>query len=168
MQEEKTLMPEGSELKEETANSLLTIARSAQGITGAETSVVALAENDAEAIYYADATGKHAGWIRGRRGATAGSGLCGVAFQGYSPVLVCDTKGDTRVRQDHAELLGITTALGAPLYYQDRLLGAVLLFNKADGSEFNTHDEATLAEYTKEAAPLLAEYLENTPQNQES
>ena len=140
-------------------NTLLAIVNEVQGLTGAETAVVALAEKDGEFIHYADAVGKHAAWIRGRRGASAGSGICGVTFQGYSPVLVCDTKGDDRVRQDHAELLGITSALGAPLYYQDRLLGALLLFNKADGSPFDTQDEAKLDEYAKQAAPLLAEYL---------
>jgi GAF domain-containing protein len=150
------------------SNTLLEIARQAQNLTGAETAVVALAENDGEFIYYADAVGKHADWIRGRRGASAGSGLCGVAFQGYSPVLVCNTAGDSRVRQDHAELLGITSALGAPLRFQNRLLGAVLLFNKNDGSEFDSQDESTLAHYSEEAAPRLADYLETAAAVEES
>ncbi len=162
-------MQEETMLKDETAdNSLLAIAGKAQEVTGAETSVVALAENEAEMVHYAEAVGKHAEWVRGRRGASATSGLCGTAFKGYSPVLVCNTAGDDRVRQDHAQMLGITSALATPLYYENRLLGALLLFNKADGSEFNTSDEAALNEYTPDAAAQLAEYLAHQPKPEES
>lgn len=155
MQEKKTTMA----LNETTDNELVAMAREAQAMTGAETAVVALAEDNGAMVHYADGVGKHADWVRGRRGASLGSGICGVAFQGYSPVLVCDTKGDNRVRQDHAELLGIKSALAAPVYHQNRLLGALLLFNKADGSPFDLSDEATLDNYARQVAPRLAEYL---------
>jgi hypothetical protein len=97
------------------------IAKHVQEIVNAETAVVALAESEGEMVYYGAAIGKNAEWILGKRGASATSGLCGTAFQGYQPVLVCRTEGDSRVRQDHAEALGIETALAVPLYYEGKL-----------------------------------------------
>lgn len=64
------------------------IAQHAQEIVNAETMVVALAESEGEIVHYAASAGKHADWILDRRGASATSGLCGTAFQGYQPVLV--------------------------------------------------------------------------------
>ncbi len=93
-----------------------------------------------------------------KKGASATSGLCGAAFQGYQPVLVCRTEGDSRVRQDHAKALGIETALAVPLYYEGKLLGALMALNRNDGSLFDEEAEQVLASYASEAAPLVYQY----------
>lgn len=134
------------------------IAQRAQEIVNAETLVVALAESEGEIVHYAAATGKHAEWILDRRGTSATSGLCGTAFQGYQPVLVCRTEGDSRVRQDHVKALGIETALAVPLYYEGRLLGALMAMNRHDGSLFDEKAERVLADYAQEIAPLVHQY----------
>ncbi len=134
------------------------IAGHVKEIVNAETAVVALAESEGEVVYYAAAVGKHAEWILDRRGASATSGLCGTAFQSYQPVLVCRTEGDSRVRQDHVKALGIETALAVPLYYEGRLLGALMAMNRNDGSLFDEKAERVLADYAKEAAPLVHQY----------
>jgi len=136
------------------------IARYAQEIVNAETMVVALAESEGEVVHYAAAAGKHADWILDRRGAAATSGLCGAAFQGYQPVLVCLTQGDPRVRQDHAKALGIQTALAVPLYYEGRLLGALMALNRNDNSLFDEKAEGVLANYAQEVAALVYQYQE--------
>ena len=134
------------------------IARHIQEIVNAETAVVALAESEGEIVHYAAAAGKHAEWILDKRGASATSGLCGTAFQGHQPVLVCRTEGDSRVRQDHAKVLGIETALAVPLYYEGKLLGALMAMNRMDGSLFDEKAQEVLATYAEEAASLVYQY----------
>ena len=134
------------------------IASHVKEIVKAETAVVALAESEGEVVYYAAAVGKHAEGILGKRGESATSGLCGTAFQGYQPVLVCSTEGDTRVRQDYATALGIQTALAVPLYYESRLMGALMALNRTDGSQFDEEAEQVLADYASEAALGVYQY----------
>ncbi len=133
------------------------IAARTREIVNAQTAVVALAESEGEVVYYAAAVGKHAELILDRRGATATSGLCGVAFREHQPVLVCQTQNDSRVRQDYVKALGIKTALAVPLHYERKLLGALMVLNRTDGSEFNEMAERILADYAKEAALLICQ-----------
>ena len=137
---------------------LNSIAGHVKEIVNAETAVLALAESEGEIVHYAAAVGKHAEWILDRRAAAATSGLCGTAFQSYQPVLVCRTEGDSRVRQDHVKALGIETALAVPLYYEGRLLGALIAMNRTDGSLFDEKAERALADYAKEGALLVHQY----------
>lgn len=137
------------------------IAKSVQEIVNAETSVVALAESEEEIVYYAAAAGKHAAAIVDKRNTSANSGLCGVAFQGKVPVLVCQTAGDHRVRQDHAKAMAITTALAVPVIYEDKLLGALMALNRTDGSEFDEEAEKVLAGYAAEVSSIIFQFCVN-------
>ncbi len=137
------------------------IARHVQQIVNAETAVVALAESEGEIVHYAAAVGKHAEGIFDKRAASATSGLCGTAFESDQPVLVCRTEGDNRVRQDYAKALGIQTALAVPLYYEGKLLGALMVLNRNDGSLFDEEAERVLASYANEAASLVDQYRES-------
>lgn len=134
------------------------IAARTREIVNAQTAVVALAESEGEIVYYAAAVGKHAESILERRGASASSGLCGVAFGSDQPVLVCQTQGDSRVRQDYVKALGIETALAVPLHHQGKLLGALMVLNRTDGSLFDEAAEQVLANYAQEVAPLIHQY----------
>jgi GAF domain-containing protein len=134
---------------------LTEIATHAQALVQAETAVVALAEDGGETVYYAAAVGKHADAILDRRGDAAKSGLCGVAFQGQQPVLVCQTKGDRRVRQDMAETLGIETALAVPILHEDQLQGALMVLNRIDGANYDKAAEQLLADYAEKIAAKL-------------
>ncbi|MBW4576178.1 MAG: GAF domain-containing protein [Aphanothece sp. CMT-3BRIN-NPC111] len=134
------------------------IALRVKEIVNAETAVVALAESEGEIVHYAAAAGKHAEWVLNKKGAAATSGLCGTAFQSNQPVLVCRTEGDHRVRQDHAKALGIDTALAVPLYHEGKLLGALMAWNRNDGSLFDEEAERVLAAYAFEATPLVYQY----------
>ncbi|MDV3002467.1 MAG: hypothetical protein N5P05_004122 (plasmid) [Chroococcopsis gigantea SAG 12.99] len=123
------------------------IAREVQDLTGGETVVVALAEEDGQVMYYAVAIGKHSASIVGKRGATATSGLCGAVSAEGEPVLVCQTRGDTRIRQDIAQALGIETALGVPVYLEGKLLAVLMVLNRVDGKLFDDSDRTILMDY---------------------
>mgnify|MGYP005754491631 CR=1 FL=1 len=128
------------------------IALKAQTLVNAETAVVALAEADGDSVFYAAAVGRHASAIEGKRGAAATSGLCGAAFNSGQSELVCQTQGDLRVRQDLAEALNITTALAVPVKHQGKLLGALMVLNRTDGSAFDETAQAQLETYADEVA----------------
>lgn len=115
----------------------------------AETVAVAIAESDGAVVYYAAAAGKYALQIQGQRGDAASSGLCGTAFNSTCPVLVARTEGDSRVRQDFVSAWGIKTAIATPLYYESRLIGALLAFNRSDGSLFDSESERKLRDYAE-------------------
>lgn len=137
------------------ANQLLEeIAQKVQDILNAETAVVAEVEEE-EVLHYAAAVGKHAQVIKGKRGAIATSGLCGTAIEGNCPILVTKTAGDTRIRQDYVQSLGIYTALAVPLQYRGKLLGAIMALNRIDGSLFDEKAEKRMADYAAEVSPLF-------------
>ena len=131
---------------------LRAIARQAQTLTHAETAVVAIAEEDGNAVFYAAAVGKHAGAIEGKRSMAEKSGLCGAAFASGQSELVCDTRGDLRIRQDIADALGITTALAVPIMRAGELLGAFMVLNRNDGKAFDEEDRDKLDAYGQEVA----------------
>lgn len=130
------------------------IAQKVRELLNAETVVIAEVEEE-EFLYYAAAVGLHAEVIQGKRGTIATSGLCGTAIESNCPILVAKTAGDTRVRQDYVESLGIYTAVAAPLQYRGKLLGAIMALNRIDGSLFDSISEKLLADYADEVCPLL-------------
>jgi GAF domain-containing protein len=134
------------------------IAEQIQKIIDAETAVVALAESEGEVVYYAAAVGKYAELLLDKKAASATSGLCGTAFAGSQPVLVCRAEGDSRVRQDYVKALGIQTALAVPLYYQNQLLGALMALNRNDQGLFDQEAERVLEAYAQQAALLVYQY----------
>ena len=137
------------------ANQLLEeIAQKVLELLNAETVVVAKVEEE-EFLTYAAVVGLHAEVIQGKRGTIATSGLCGTAIESNCPILVTKTAGDTRVRQDYVESLGIYTALAAPLQYRGKLLGAIMALNRIDGSLFDEEAEKLLANYASQVCPLL-------------
>lgn len=134
---------------------LTAIAQHVQTLVGAETAVVALAEEDGQSLYYAAAVGKQAAAIVGKRGATATAGLCGVAVTSGQAELVCQTRGDGRVRQDLVAALGIETALAVPISRDGKQLGALMVLNRQDDQPFDTAAQEILTAYAQDVATLL-------------
>ncbi len=126
------------------------IAQDIQHLTQGETIAIALAESDGQIMHYAVAIGKHAHFIEGKRGETAKTGLCGVAASEGQSVLVCETLGDNRVRQDMAEALGIKTALAVPVYRDGQLFCVLMVLNRLDGQSFTAEDEKRLVDYAEQ------------------
>ncbi len=85
--------------------------------------------------------------IVGKRGDIATSGLCTVVYRDSCPVVVGQTLGDNRIRQDIAVALGIKTALAVPIRVNNRLFGAVMLLNRLDGQELTDRDSLLVEEY---------------------
>lgn len=137
------------------ALTLQTIAEQVQELLQAETVVVMLAESSGEQVYHAAAVGKYAADIVGKRGDAATSGLPGIVFKGSCPVLVENTKGDLRVRQDTAQAWGIKSALAIPLFVQGQLWGALMALNRLDAESFNEQDQQKLVKY----GATISDYL---------
>jgi GAF domain-containing protein len=83
----------------------------------------------------------------GKRGDIATSGLCTVVYPGSCPVVVGQTLGDNRIRQDIAVALGIKTALAVPIRVNNQLFGAVMLLNRLDGQGLTDRDSLLVEEY---------------------
>lgn len=137
------------------AESLRAIAQDIQALTEAETAVVALAEAEGETVFYATAVGKHAAVVEGKRGEAKTSGLCGAAFSSKQPELVCEARGDLRVRQDLVEALNITTALAVPIEQDGRLIGALMVLNRSNGRAFDEETRARLMAYARQVTPRI-------------
>lgn len=137
---------------------LTPIAEQVQQLVNAETAVVAIAEEGGNAIVYAAAVGKHAAFIQGKRSQTATSGLCGAVLESGQSALVCHPQTDVRIRQDLAEQLGITTALAVPVHHDGTLVGALMVLNRRDGTEFTPAAERALVDYAKTVSIAI-----NTP-----
>jgi GAF domain-containing protein len=108
---------------------------------------VIIAQFDGDSIDYRAGAGKNAAAIVGKRGDIATSGLCAVVYQGSCPVVVGQTLGDNRIRQDIAVALGIKTALAVPIRLNHQLFGAVMLLNRLDGGELSDRDSLLVEEY---------------------
>ena len=126
------------------------IAQDVQQLTQGETVAIALAESDGTIMYYATAIGKHATAIIGKRGETAKTGLCGTVASERQSVLVCQTLGDNRVRQDMAEAFGTKTALAVPVYQEGKLFAVLMVLNRLDGQLLNVEDERRLSDYAEQ------------------
>jgi GAF domain-containing protein len=134
---------------------LAQIAQQVQQLVNAETAVVAVSEDAGNAIVYAAAIGKHAAFIQGKRSQTATSGLCGAVLESGQPALVCNPQTDVRIRQDLAQQLGITTALAVPINHNGALIGALMVLNRLDGTEFTPADEQALVQYAETVAGAI-------------
>jgi len=119
------------------------IAQDVQQLTQGETVAIALTESDGTIMYYATA-------IIGKRGETAKTGLCGTVASEGQPVLVCQTLGDNRIRQDMAEAFGTKTALAVPVYQEGKLFAVLMVLNRLDGQLLNSEDEQRLSDYANQ------------------
>ncbi|TVP64041.1 MAG: GAF domain-containing protein [Leptolyngbya sp. LCM1.Bin17] len=128
------------------------MAEQVQQLVKAETAVVAIAEDAGNTIVYAAAVGKHAPFIQGKRSQTSTSGLCGAVLESGQAALVCNPQTDVRIRQDLAEQLGITTALAVPVKHNGALVGALMVLNRLDGTEFTQTEEQALMDYAETVA----------------
>ena len=138
---------------------LTPIAEQVQQLVNAETAVVAVSEDGGSTIFYAAAVGKHAAFIQGKRSQTATSGLCGAVLEAGQTALVCNPQTDVRIRQDLVEQLGITTALAVPVKHDGALVGAIMVLNRLDGTEFTAAEEHALVQH----AETIAEAIRTLP-----
>ncbi|WP_421659497.1 GAF domain-containing protein [Leptothermofonsia sp. ETS-13] len=71
--------------------------------------------------------------------------------------MVCQTGGDSRVRQDQVKALDIETALAVPLIHEGRLLGALMVLNRMNGTPYDQDAEQALIELAESAAVQIAQ-----------
>ncbi|MDF2440457.1 MAG: phosphoserine phosphatase RsbU/P, partial [Abditibacteriota bacterium] len=86
-----------------------------------------------------------------------GEGIAGWVTQTGEAVVVNDVHRDKRFKKDIDEAIGFTTRsiLCLPLRVHDRILGAVEVINRIDGSRFTEDDVELLAAVANQAAVVL-------------
>jgi GAF domain-containing protein len=57
--------------------------------------------------------------------------------------------------KDLAEQLGIITALAVPVHHNGALVGALMVLNRSDGTEFTPADEQALVDYAQTLATAI-------------
>jgi GAF domain-containing protein len=131
------------------------IAEAIRSVTGAERSAIVFGEDGNSSIHFVAATGPFADRIREARGPAEGSGLCGNVLDGSCSILSKSTLGDDRVHQGHAVEMGISTALGAPVFHAGEPFAVLMALNRRDGRSFSEEDELALNSYASEVAGPL-------------
>ena len=131
------------------------VAEKVREVTGAERSAVVFGEDANATIHFVAASGPYAERIRGARGPAEGSGLCGNVLDGGCSILSKQTLGDERIHQGIAVEMAISTALGAPVFYDDEPFAVLMAMNRASGGSFSEKDEAALNAYATEVAETL-------------
>jgi GAF domain-containing protein len=138
------------------------IAETIRSVTGAERSAIVFGEDGNRTIHFVAATGPFADRIRDARGPAEGSGLCGNVLDGSCSILSKSTLGDERVHQGHAVEMGISTALGAPVFRDGEPFAVLMALNRTDGESFGEEDELALNSYASEVADALWELAPGT------
>lgn len=131
------------------------VAERIRQVTGAARSAVVFGEHGNNDIHFVAATGEYSERIRGARGPSEGSGLCGNVLEGNCSILSEHTVGDERVRQDHAVQWAITTALGVPVHHDGHPFAVLMALNREDGASFTRADQGALERYAEEVADAL-------------
>jgi GAF domain-containing protein len=131
------------------------VAENVREITGAERSAVVFGEDANTTIHFVAAVGPFSERIRGARGPAEGSGLCGNVLSGNCSILSKQTLGDDRIHQRIATEMGISTALGAPVLYDDKTFAVLMALNRKDGASFSEAEETALNAYASEIAEAL-------------
>jgi len=85
-----------------------------------------------------------------------GEGVVGEAALGR-PVLIEDPERDPRVPRYEEDLLRVDCAVAAPMRFHDRVLGVIVLVNRADGVPF-TRSDLTLLESIAEQASVSVHF----------
>ena len=80
-----------------------------------------------------------------------GEGLVGEAALGRS-VLVEDPERDPRIPRYSGDLLKVHTALAAPMRFHDRVIGVIVVVNRADGNVFTRSDQTLLESIAEQAS----------------
>lgn len=140
---------------ESPATVLERVAEGIRAATGAARSAVVVGEDGNAAIHFVAAAGPDTARLVGARGPAEGSGLCGNVLEGSCPILAAEAVGDPRVHQGHAAEMGITTALGVPVFHDGHAFAVLMALNRVDGSRFAEADEGALTRYAGEIADEL-------------
>ncbi len=124
----------------------------ASTVLGAEAGSVLLLDEESGELVFEVSVGAGAEVLKGRR-MSAGEGVAGWVAQEGQPVLVPDVNQDTRFYRGVDSLTEITTRslLCAPLRARDKIIGAVELINKTEGT-FNSSDLTLLDALARSAA----------------
>lgn len=86
-----------------------------------------------------------------------GHGIAGMVAASGQPIAVSDAASDARLASDIAESVGYIpqTILCVPLFYGERVIGALELLDKEGGETFNAGDMDALALFANQAAVAL-------------
>ena len=86
-----------------------------------------------------------------------GQGIVGTVVATGEPLVVPDTERDPRFAKEIAQAVGFPaqSILCVPMSVRDRVIGAIEVINKGDGTPFSDHDTALLTVIAQHAAMFL-------------
>ncbi|MCB9135359.1 MAG: GAF domain-containing protein [Anaerolineales bacterium] len=144
----------------EMINGILLVALQA---VGAEEGSLILLDEETQELVFVDAVGQYREQLVGTR-MPAGQGIAGTVMAQHMPVLVEDVRQEPQWYGQVDELLGFETQsiLGVPVIDKGRVLGAIELVNKRDGSIFDEEDQDILVLVARLAAMTLVRAEEMT------
>lgn len=161
----------GSPVKHEEL--LRSIVETAAAVIGADAGALFLIDEDSGELFFEIAIGPAAESVKHLR-VPMGSGVAGLVAATGQAMAVADASQDPTVFEAIGERVGYRpeNLLCVPLFHSDRVIGALELVNKTDGTTFTPTDMETLALFGSQAAnaiqisrayrsivPLLAELV---------
>jgi PAS domain S-box-containing protein len=122
----------------------------------ADAASIVMVDDGEDDLVFRYAIGPYSESLVGRR-MKRGEGIVGWAIDNGRPVLVPDVTEDDRFYWDiDAESsFSSRSLLCVPLKFKDRVLGAIEIVNRQDGTQFTPRDEAFLTSICKQAAVVI-------------
>lgn len=129
----------------------------------AEEGSLLLLDEEAQELVFVEVVGENREQLVGTR-MPASQGVVGAVVSEHAPILVEDVRQEPKWYGEVDELLGFETLsiLGMPVIHNGRLLGAIELVNKQDGSAFDEEDQDILLLVARLAAMTLVRAEEAT------
>ena len=125
-------------------------------VIGARAGALFLLDEDESELTFEVAIGPHAEEAKRFR-VPLGHGIAGMVAASGQPVAIADAESDARLAADIAEGVGYRpqTVLCVPLFYGERVIGALELLDKDGGRSFSAADMDALALFAGQAAVAL-------------
>jgi GAF domain-containing protein len=132
------------------------IVETAAHVISARSAALFLLDDATDELVFQVALGSKAEAVRSFR-VPLGHGVAGLVALTGQPMAIADARGDPRIATDIAESVGYIpdSVLCVPLFYGDRVIGALELLDKAGASSFAPSDIDALALFANQAAVAL-------------
>jgi GAF domain-containing protein len=132
------------------------IVETAAHVISARSAALFLLDEEAQELVFEVALGSKADEVRKFR-LPLGHGIAGLVAVSGQPMAISDAESDPRLAADIAESVGYVprSVLCMPLFYGDRVIGAIELLDKEGAPSFDATDMEALSLFANQAAVAL-------------